>query len=379
MIDCIILKNFKAYPKLDLKLRRFTLLAGLNGAGKSTVIQSLLLLRQSHLSGELERGQLSLNGGLAHIGTPQDLLFADAENDEVVIAIRIGEAKFEFSFVVELNEAADDYRLYPIQRNQKVARLMRESPANKLFDDGGMFQYLCAERYGPRTSLPMSHSNAAFDLGRHGEFTWHFLARQGTSLLLRPKDKRFAQGTPERLIDQVDYWLQEISPGSHLELESVRAADLMLAGFSFDRPKDVRTRAFRATNVGFGLSYVLPVLTALLAAPRGSLVIIENPEAHMHPRGQTRLGQLCARAAADGVQVIVETHSEHIMDGARIDVRAGLLDPDDAAFHYFERHQGIVQVKSPIIDKEGRLSEWPDGFLDQHRSNTAALIRPRAR
>lgn len=379
MINYITLRNFKVYPKLDLDLRRFTLLTGVNGTGKSSVIQSLLLLRQSHLSGALECGQLSLNGELADIGTPQDLLFVDAADDEVAIAVRFGDSMFKFSFAVEFDEMVDDHRLRPNQENHKVARLMREFSSNELLDDGGLFQYLCAERYGPRTSMPMSHSSAAFGLGRHGEFTWHFLARHGTTLLLRPEDKRFAKDVPERLIDQVDRWLQEISPGAHLELEPVRAADLMLAGFAFDRSKDVRTRAFRTTNVGFGLTYVLPVLTALLAAPRGALVVIENPEAHLHPRGQTRLGQLCARAAADGVQVIIETHSEHIMDGARIDVRSGVLDPADAAFHYFERREGMARVTTPIIDREGRLSEWPDGFLDQHRSNTAALIRPRTR
>ena len=105
----------------------------------------------------------------------------------------------------------------------------------------------------------------------------------------------------------------------------------------------------------------MPVLTALLAAPAGALVVIENPEAHMHPRGQTRLGQLCAQTAADGCQVIIETHSEHVMDGARMEVRFGTIEPKDVTFHYFERKTGTVQVVTPTIDSEGRLSEWPNG------------------
>jgi predicted ATPase len=179
------------------------------------------------------------------------------------------------------------------------------------------------------------------------------------------------------LLDQVDGWLQEISPGSHLTIEAIRRGDSALAGFAFDRPGDVKTRAFRATNVGFGLSYALPVIVALLSAPKGALVLLENPEAHMHPRGQTRLGQLAARAAAAGVQVIIETHSDHVMDGARIDIRDGRLEPSAAAFHYFERHGAESSVISPAINADGRLNTWPVGFFDQHDENLAHLLAPK--
>ncbi len=138
-------------------------------------------------------------------------------------------------------------------------------------------------------------------------------------------------GTP--VVDGVDHWLQDVSPGAHLQLESVLAADAVIAGFVFERPGDVATRRHRATNVGSGLSYVLPVVLALLS-PRGSLCLIENPEAHLHPRRQTRLAELSVRAAGAGVQVFVKTHSDHFMDGVRIAVRDGLIAPADAAIHY---------------------------------------------
>lgn len=380
MIDGIRLENFKAFKGVPLRFRAFNLLAGLNGAGKSSAIQSLLLLRQSFQSGDLELGRLKLNGPLVEIGTPSDLLFVDAESDEIGIAVEYDGEEAGFSFKIVRDEASRDEAAHVLlsgKGNEASAARLRSKP---LLMTGGAFQYLCAERFGPRKFTPMSDSNVAeFDLGKHGEYTLHFLSRYGKSLLLKPDDARFAQGVPERLIDQVDHWLQEISPGAHLELQEVRGADLMISGFAFDRPKDTQTRPFRATNVGFGLSYTLPVLTALLAAPRGALVVIENPEAHMHPRGQTRLGQLCALAAADGVQVIIETHSDHVMDGARIEVRSGVLSPDDAVFHYFERRKGEGRVVTPKLDREGRLSEWPEGFFDEHRRNTAALIRPRTR
>lgn len=74
---------------------------------------------------------------------------------------------------------------------------------------------------------------------------------------------------------------------------------------------------FTAQNVGFGISYVLPIVLALVKAKKGELIILENPEAHLHPRGQRKMGELIARAAQGGVQVIVETHSDHILNGIR--------------------------------------------------------------
>ena len=108
-----------------------------------------------------------------------------------------------------------------------------------------------------------------------------------------------------------------------MDLEEVAAADSVIAGFSFDRPGDVPSRSYRATNVGFGLSYTLPVIVALLA-PAGALCLIENPESHLHPKGQTKLAELAVRASRAGVQVFVETHSDHFMDGVRIAVRSRL-------------------------------------------------------
>ena len=177
------------------------------------------------------------------------------------------------------------------------------------------------------------------------------------------------------MLDVVNQWLQDISPGVHLQLDEETEA--LIARFSFDRPGDVRHAPYRAPNVGFGLSYVLPVVLALLAEP-GTLCLIENPESHLHPRGQTKLGELAARAAKAGVQVFVETHSDHFMDGVRIAVRDGLIEPEDVAFHYFERQGGKAVVSSPQVDADGRLSEWPAGFFDQHEENLVRLLAPRS-
>ena len=237
--------------------------------------------------------------------------------------------------------------------------------------------YVDAERIGPRKFYALSEAMARRgDFGAGSEYALNYLNLHQDDRLPED-DPRCPDLRSRRLIEVVNWWLQNVTPGVHLQLETVSAADALIAGFSFERPGDVETRRYRATNVGFGLSYTLPVLLALLA-DTGTLCLIENPEAHLHPRGQTKLAELAVRASMAGVQILAETHSDHFMDGVRIAVRDGLISPERAAFHYFERADGATIVSSPQIDADGRLSTWPSGFFDQHEENLAKLLTPRS-
>ena len=373
MLRRIGLRNFKCFEALDLPCAPLNLLCGLNGMGKSSVIQALLVLRQSFQTGDLLEGRLVLGGTLTDLGAGSDVLFEDAE--EEVIGFELDSEELPASWIQAFGYSRTGDQLSVVEPAVRtaVARMWRAFPPF-----GGRCHYVQAERVGPRKSYPLSEMLARRgDLGARGEYAWNFLNIHQNDIL--PADDPRGGDLPgRRLIDVVDHWLDDVSPGAHLQLESVLAADAVIAGFAFERPGDVATRRHRATNVGFGLSYVLPVVLALLS-PRGSLCLIENPEAHLHPRGQTRLAELAVRAATAGVQVFVETHSDHFMDGVRIAVRDGLIAPADAAIHYFERDGGRTVVSSPEVDADGRLSHWPGGFFDQHDENLARLLAPRSR
>lgn len=437
MISQLRLTNFKCFKDLDLPIAMFTLLAGLNGMGKSSVMQSILLLRQSWRSGDFKNGRLALNGDLTQLGTGYDVLFEGADTDEIRISVDLFTKSDESQF---LNKSEDFWYSYEKQ-SDRLTRVSPNASVNSvikdllkitkvdtmqaLFDDArsrqiannlaasdpvltkviakfnaqsewlraaerervspfsNQFHYIFSERFGPRKMLPLSESHVRDeDMGLNGEYVLHFLLEYGKKISLAEGDPRLlnADEFGHSLEGQVDAWLQEISPGSHLSTEPIQRGDSVLTGFAFDRPGDVKTRAFRATNVGFGLSYVLPVLVALLSSKKGALILLENPEAHMHPRGQTRLGQLAARTAAAGIQVIVETHSDHVMDGVRIDIREGggnRLAAGNAVFHYFERDNSGVKVTTPKITDDGRLDNWPLGFFDQHDENLIKLLAPR--
>jgi predicted ATPase len=373
MLTKIGLTNFKCFQQVTVGCTSLNLLCGLNGMGKSSVIQAMLVLRQSFETGELANGRLVLGGRHADLGMGSDVLFEDADRDEL-------------GFTLESRQTEKNWGLYfAYSRESDLLSVVQASSGNQepyvptdwqdIPPFGGDFVYVNAERVGPRKFYPLSDVLARRgDLGPRGEHTWNFLSHHKQKTLAAD-DPRLGASGRRQLLSVVDDWLQEVSPGAHLELETITAADALIAGFTFDRPGDVASRRHRATNVGFGLSYVLPVVVALLSEA-GTLCLIENPESHLHPRGQTKLAELAARSSKAGVQVFVETHSDHFMDGVRIAVRDGIIQAEDATFHFFEREGTRSVITSPEIDSDGRLSRWPTGFFDQHEMNLVRLLRP---
>lgn len=172
----------------------------------------------------------------------------------------------------------------------------------------------------------------------------------------------------DNLLDQTTGWLQELSPGSRPQPIALDDGDATALRFSYSGSTvDSASRKHKAVNVGFGLTYCLPIIVASLSAPTGSILLIENPEAHLHPRGQAALGLLLAKCASDGVQIIVETHSDHVINGIRVATKNGEIDNNDISVHFFSREleTGETTVKSPVLHSNGRFSEWPEGFFDQ--------------
>lgn len=365
MIERVHMRNFKCFDDVSISLNRLTVLAGLNGAGKSSVIQALLLLRQSGLQQDGSPAALRLQGALVDLGPFADVLYEDAQEDVITLASTFRGAG---SVRVELGRTAGGD---PQLRDRAGFMNAHQSPLYR-----PAMYYLGAERVGPRKTLPLlDQPESGTPLGTRGEHVLWFLGRRGGKEV--PDALRFVDAAKITLVAQTTAWLGVVSPGVELQVDPVPDADLALASYAFFRENSPPTRAFRATNVGFGLSYALPVIVALLAVDQDDLVIIENPEAHLHPVGQTKLAELAAKAAAAGAQVILETHSDHILDGIRLAVRNAIIEPEKTILHYFQRKDVTVQVKTPVIREDGRLDSWPDGFFDQHERNLADLIAPR--
>lgn len=390
MITELELRNFKCFRRQPIQMAPLTVLTGLNGMGKSSVIQALLLLRQSFME-QLGR-RLKLSGELVDLGTGADVFFDLADEDDLGFMVEVeGKYRYEYSFLYDRSSNSlatvygNDRRASVAKRTQRDADgnwVPVEGLANMPFRIPSLhrtsgFQYLSAERLGPRKMLPWQEEHISRrSLGPQGEHVLGFLARYGSEPLAATDARLSHPDAKETIEGQVTAWLQEASPGSMLDISELREIDAYAARFAYQRKGDVASRPFRATNVGFGLSYILPVLTALISARPGDLIIVENPEAHLHPRGQTKLGELAARAASMGVQVVIETHSDHFVNGIRIAVRNRVIPPTDARIHYFSRHGSEAAVITPELKADGSLTEWPSGFFDEHDANLIRLLTP---
>jgi predicted ATPase len=133
-------------------------------------------------------------------------------------------------------------------------------------------------------------------------------------------------------------------------------------------------RKFKAYHVGFGYSYIMSIVVTALIAKPGNVVIIENPEAHLHPLAQLHLTYMLARLAARQVQVYVETHSDHILNGLRL---AALKDEyaittDDLRIYFFDND---FSVKSLKVEPNGKIRNWPSGFFDQINSELGEILK----
>jgi predicted ATPase len=175
---------------------------------------------------------------------------------------------------------------------------------------------------------------------------------------------------PPLLFRQTEAALRRFFPGSSIAVDPVPHTNGVTLGIRTSDSTDFH----RPQHVGFGLSHVLPILVAALVAKEGDLLIVENPEVHLHPAGQALMGRFLSEVAASGIQVLLETHSDHALSGVRRAVRDGVLQSEDLALHFFRgRDVAGAQVCSPRIDTRGNIDFWPEGFFDQFDKDMAAL------
>lgn len=375
MLEMLRLNNFKCFNKLTLPLGPLTVLCGVNGMGKSSILQALLLLRQSNeqslLSEQTDDSRLALNGEYVKLGNGSDVLFREAQEEFVSIGIKA--SRFDRDFRFQYDKANDILGILD-EANQQGNQYAQPN----LFSS--RFHYLNAERNGPRTTTERSNywAKEKEQLGIHGEYTSHFLSLFRYSKI-PVQQLRHNKAVSTDLKDQVEAWMGEISPGVQIHLQDYDTIDLIQTRYSFSSA-NYKSDSFRPTNVGFGISYTLPVIVALLCSKIDTLLLLENPEAHLHPKGQVMLGQLIGLAAGSGLQIIVETHSDHLFNGIRLAVKKGDLLSENAQIHFFERENsdgqatGSTRVISPKIDKNGRIDYWPDCFFDEYEKTLEQLI-----
>lgn len=368
MIENITIKNFKSFKEISCDTKSLNLLMGLNGMGKSSFIQSLLLLMQSD---NLERNIVDLNGTLIELGQGRDVLYQFANEDYIKIGLKFSENIDGFKYSWEFNYQNDKDKL---TAKTGYAR----SIISNFREFTKKFQFIGAERIGPQDLYDAS-SVVVSDkkhIGLLGEFAAYFLYVFGSEYVVNDK-LQHQLSFSNKLVDNVNAWLGEVSPGVRLNTKYVPEINKVILDYQFNLLYG-KTNTFRPKNVGFGITYVLPVIVALLCAEPGKIIIIENPESHIHPKGQAQLGRLIALAAVNGAQLFVETHSDHILNGIRVAVKENDISKNDVNIMYFDKitteYEQYSRVNQIRVDERGELSEYPEDFLDEWNNQLLKLI-----
>lgn len=365
MITKIDIRNFKSLKDVSIKTRSLNLLMGLNGMGKSSLIQILLMLKQSK---DIYNRELLLDGYLTKIGKGKDALYQFAEEENIFLGLKLSDSiKYEWNFKVD----SELEKL--ISKNGYAKEYLK-----KLEKGLEKFQYLSADRITPLDVYDTQKSIISnYEIGERGEFTAHLLNVFGSKIKVNETLKS-ENSSDLSLINQVNGWLNSISPGVNLNVIEVPLLDKVLLNYEFLLKNGRKTNGFKPKNVGFGISYVLPVVTALLLSQKGRVIIIENPESHIHPKGQAELGRLMALSAKNGSQIFVETHSDHIVNGIRVAVKEGCIKKDDVTISYFDKitteQEQYTRLTPIMVDIYGELSEYPIDFMDEWNNQLIKLI-----
>ncbi len=439
------LGNFKCHREVDLRLAPITAFFGANSSGKTSLLQALLLLKQTaasadrasvlNLGSEHDRFQAgSFRGLLGDVGLPLDIGLSWAPHgrtmpwDDQLSGLR-GEV------------AASDWLAFSTRLSQPGSNGSRQGVAvvdhlrygfgdvKSIHYDGSELPPLRAEGFdlvrqgGPHRWLPgpvkcygfpdevgAEYQDAGFvfdlqlaleqvlkrvlhlgplrdhgrreyrwsgtvpeDVGAKGErFVELLLARQGADPPSAGTGEAFAELIASRLVQLglvESFTVRPVAPSSDLYLVWVRTPG--------------SAREVLLTDVGVGVSQVLPVLVLCYAAPRGSIILLEQPEIHLHPAVQSGLADILIDAAERrGVQIIVESHSEHLLRRLQRRIaenaqpaEGSVATPEGIALYFCQMRDGAAQVEELALDAYGDIANWPPGFFGDEFGEIAATVQ----
>lgn len=385
MIEAIIIRNFKCFKDAEIPLKPMTVISGGNGVGKSTIIQSLLILRQTadklryleDFTGTSSAANIEFPVRLNEVyhlalGNSSTVTNSEIESETIWLGVSASPRTVWDPTISEFQADTAASALTITCRHQAAnsSVMLSREPGLSLF--AREFHYLVAERVGPRDLYGVSDTDEA-TTGFCGEYTAHAITESETRTV-RPELCIVEESDLFKV--QLEGWMSRLVPG--IRIVTHPYPEINRVRISIER-HGRSTQPMSPMNTGFGISYVLPVIVSGLLARPGTMLIVENPEAHLHPSAQSMIGQFLACVAAAGVQVIVETHSDNVLNGVRLAAIDGLVDHSDVGFLFLSLPEGETQpeVRSISVDGSSELSSWPSGFFDQQGRDLTALMRAR--
>lgn len=430
MLTHLKLENFKIWRSTGpIRLAPITLLLGTNSSGKSSLIQSLLLIRQT-VKGDDPNLDLNLGnpeaGDSVTLGQFKDLLCRHSAASETTSATQVG-IEFRWSeygtadgstlFSARYNKGhagsaelaylrlGKDGQGFSVQRSKPgIYRLSLATQAKSLGQSSDFrpersfaFSASTLNKLGAQAELIKPIGPALLnELGRivylgpvrrlaQRDYVW---AGRMPALIgddgAKAVDALIASGVARQLatrrhqplsaeaqlFGKTIHWLKEMNLADGLSIRALGSS----ARYELLIENNGQTSNLK--DVGVGVSQVLPVIVAALFAQPGHIVIIEEPESHLHPLAQSKLAELFAEISRERkVQFIVETHSEHLFRRMQTLLAKRQVSPKEAAMYFVEQDGKSAKLRVLELDDYGRVKNWPDGFFGDAMGETREQAR----
>lgn len=416
MISSLELKNFKSLVDAKIDFRDLTLLMGPNNSGKSSVLQALGFLKQSiRANNPQTQGIYAMLGSFKDIVFKQDgrrrievacyIVLTDKEATQIsntfdlepfghLVLDKIGVTwTFSATHALEMSclNDAEGKRIAcgrtreprATSKDERIEGHASNIGVSGLFPHGGSGNRAVLDRLQGASSLVFRAFRERFvsnlfylmtrrgvevrsqnignarppDVGPHGENTIPILA--------------FIRDDPEfqYLVDKLNEWAERF--GFEKVFSRLVAGALHALTLTDERFK-IQSNV---VDVGYGTNQLLPVVLQCFYAPKGSMILIEEPEMHLHPRMQADLVDLFIDVLNYGNRVTIETHSPHILARLQRRVAEGVIKPKDTIIHYFEKKESGSEVTPIEIDKNGYLTERLPGFFEEDFKEALERLR----
>jgi predicted ATPase len=337
MLKQLSIKNFKSIDQATLALTPLTILTGANSSGKSSTIQTLLLLIKN-------------SGSANHYSMDELLRYLESfsairnkkNNAKRVQIEAIDSDDVTHSLDITMDGSETDSTLaYTYEARGKEPELL----------------YLNANRLGAQDLIPLSQRKVGFV----GEYLFSYFHKIKNNILA---DELIKFDDSPMIGYQLSQWLTLIT-GTATELVTEQFGEQVKVEFNVG---DIEGNV-SPFNLGAGISYIAKVLIICLMAKKGDIVLLENPEVQLHPESQSRLGEFLAFVASKGIQLIVETHSEHLINRIRVEVSEEHIDCDDVVIHYKASASDSFQtlqldIDGHFVDQDENRQSFPKGFFD---------------
>lgn len=431
-IKSIAVTGYKSIcDRKAIDIKPLTLLAGSNSSGKSSIMQPLLMLKQT-LEASYDPGPLLLNGPNVKFTAAEQFFSCCGDHKPEEVTVEVGAAVnatvcLHFSrrpkgVAIDRMDFSDPDgtvgSITPNMTHDEILKLMPKSTRmfyetiqkSKMRVKWGVRRERCFlepfMKEGPRTEIGVPFTPAPF-LGSLLRNCIHLPGLRGNPERTYPVTavgKTFPGTFQQYSASVIAQWQEQKNDaelrGLSLDLELLGLTWVVRATSIDDTQVEVRVgrlnhksrsagpEMVNIADVGLGLSQTLPVLVALRVARPGQMVFLEQPEIHLHPLAQSGLARVLADAANRGVRVVVETHSSLILLGIQTIVAKGELSGDKVGLHWFSRDNfGRTDVKSASLDESGAFGDWPEDFdaitlqaqsryLDATESKLAGTARP---